>query len=51
MATHREDESIRKESQDAIRRREFAEIRAAYRELPDSDTTPDEWSNAEKYEA
>jgi hypothetical protein len=51
MATHREDESIRKDSKGAVRQREFAEIREAYRERSDSDTTPDDWSNAEEYEA
>jgi predicted transcriptional regulator len=44
-------EFIRKAIKEAIRRREFAQIREAYRKQPDSATAPDSWSNCEEFEA
>jgi predicted transcriptional regulator len=43
-------EFIRKAVKEAIRREEYARIRAAYRKQPDSSGEADAWSNCEKFE-
>ncbi len=42
-------EFVRQAVKDAIRRREFEEIRKAYRLQPDAATDADDWSNAEAW--
>jgi predicted transcriptional regulator len=39
-------EFIRRAVKDAIRRQEFAQMRAAYRQKPDSAAEADDWSSA-----
>jgi len=40
---------IRRAVKDAIRRQEFARMRAAYLEKPDSGGEADDWSSAEEF--
>jgi predicted transcriptional regulator len=42
-------EFIRRAVKDAIRRQEFARMRAAYRRQPDSAAEADDWSSAEEF--
>ena len=44
-------EFIRQAIKEAIRKREYARIRDAYRKQPDSATEADDWSNCEDFEA
>ena len=43
-------EFIRRAVKDAIRRQEFARMREAYRQNPDSAAEADDWSSAEEFE-
>jgi hypothetical protein len=42
-------EFIRRAVKDAIRRQEFARMRAAYLQKPDSAAETDDWSSAEEF--
>jgi hypothetical protein len=42
-------EFIRRAVKDAIRRQEFARMRAAYQQKPDSAAEADDWSSAEEF--
>lgn len=44
-------EFIRTAVKEAIRKREFARMREAYRGQPDSEDEADDWSNPEEYRA
>ena len=44
-------EFIRAAVKEAIRKREYAAMREAYRKQPDSASESDSWSNCEKFEA
>jgi hypothetical protein len=44
-------EFIRAFIKEPIRRREYADMREAYRKQPDSASEADSWSNCEKFEA
>jgi predicted transcriptional regulator len=43
-------EFIRAALKEAIRKREYADMREAYRKQPDSAAESDDWSNCEKFE-
>jgi hypothetical protein len=43
-------EFIRTAFEEAIRKREYADIREAYRKQPDAASDCDSWSNCEKFE-
>ena len=44
-------EFIRRAVKEAIRKREYANIREAYRQKPDSAAEADDWSTREEFEA
>ena len=48
-ATRKRAEFIRQAVKDAIRRREYEQIREAYLLQPDSGADADDWSNAEEW--
>ena len=49
-AKRKRTEFIRAALKEAIRRREYADMREAYRQQPDSGSESDPWSNCEKFE-
>jgi predicted transcriptional regulator len=49
-AKRKRTEFIRTAVKDAIRKREYADMRAAYGKQPDSVSEADSWSNCEKFE-
>ncbi len=49
-AKRRRTEFIRQAIRDAIRQREFARMRQAYLQQPDSETYRDDWTNWEPFE-
>ena len=44
-------ESIRTAVRSALRKREYADMREAYRKQPDAASEADSWSNCERFEA
>ena len=48
-AKRKRTEFIRAAIKEAIRQREYADMREAYRKQPDSASESDSWSNCEKY--
>ena len=49
-AKRKRTEFIRAALKEAIRKREYAGMREAYRQQPDSGSESDSWSNCEKFE-
>ena len=49
-AKRKRTEFIRAAVKEAIRKREYADIREAYRKQPDSGSESDSWANCEKFE-
>jgi predicted transcriptional regulator len=49
-AKRKRTEFIRAAIKEAIRKREYADMREAYRKQPDSASEADSWSNCEKFE-
>jgi predicted transcriptional regulator len=49
VAKRQRAEFIRQAVKEAIRRREYEQIREAYRRQPDSCSDADDWSNAEEW--
>ena len=50
-AKRKRTEFVRQAVKEAIRKREYARMREAYRKKPDSAADADDWSNCEKFEA
>jgi predicted transcriptional regulator len=48
-AKRQRSEFVRSAVKDAIRRREFAQMRAAYLKTPDTETAADDWSGCEEF--
>jgi hypothetical protein len=51
QARRKRREFIRTAVKSTLRKREYADMREAYRKQPDSASESDSWSNCEKFEA